>query len=312
MVNNNNNNINLVIKKISKIYDNLTDIKNILVEDYTNLYSIDTINQLLSEIYDLIIFIYKDIFLLNTSKSLIDYLQNIRINVNKINYIIRYILIYQYQRQATQTEDINYNIFDEQFLLSKEFYNYVSNDSSELQDLKKKLMNYYIMNNKFVLVYTTFDCELINDNFDIYCGIKYGLQIFINNEVIISKFVTKLKSVKKNSTNMVFDSYLTKKMKIFSTEQSSSTSSNSSKSKISSSLKLSNFLSKTHSCKIKKKPKKKKNFFYKKLINLKKKLINLISKIDIAQIIILILLFSLSIIKKNSTNYEKNNENLFL
>ncbi len=205
------NNNNLVIKKIAKIYDNLIDMKNTLVEEYTNIHSIEIFNQLLSECYDLIIAIHKDIFLSINSNCHTNDLQKIRTNINKINYIIRYILIYQYIHQNKHCDDINYNLFDEQFLISKEFYNYVSNDTTEIEDIKKKLINYCLVNDKFKLTFKTFDINSLTDDFDIYCSIKYVLQIFLNNEEIILKLIAYLKSNKKN----IFDSYLTKKKKLY-------------------------------------------------------------------------------------------------
>ena len=237
-----------ILNYINNIYDNLVDLKNIVMDEYTNPFSVDIFEPIFTEIYDIIRNIYLEQFYILNFSQLEDNLHLIRTDINKINFVIRYILIVQYLRNNINPDNINYDIFDNQFLLLKQYFTYISNDNEEIDDIVKKIINYNVLDDKFTLSISILNIDELENNIDVSCSLKYIFQIFLNTESAILKFISKIKLTDKVSNPNLKD-YLLRKEKITWNNKKCSKSNNSSSSKTSSK-------SSTSSSKSKKKIKK--------------------------------------------------------
>jgi len=184
---------NYLLKKyILKIIENINCMKNLFLDEYINVYSIEMFNELIMNNYNLISMIYDDKLICITLNTFLNILNLIRINMNKINYIIRYILIFQYKKMDQYQLNFNYDIFDTQFLSIGQYF-YISNDNNEMQSLLDQLINYKILDEKILLISLIFDMNSIDDNFDINCAIKYIFQLFLKIEINLLRLLANLK-----------------------------------------------------------------------------------------------------------------------
>ena len=210
-------------------------IKNMLIDDYTNIYSVDIFDQLFTDMYKCIIVITGDIFYIVNHSTFDEDLQQIRININRLNFLIRRILILQAKQQNLGQVGVLEDVFLTEFTVFKQFFNYTSNEPAEVQQFTDNLLKYCIMDEKYVLTTVTIDINTISETPDVCCSLKYIFQLLLNLEMYLSKIIPKIKSFDINGGCKINTQFNIKPPVLSSSSSSTSSSTKSSSTKSSSS-----------------------------------------------------------------------------
>jgi hypothetical protein len=151
----NSNDIKIIIQNFKNIYENNISAKDLYACEYNNPLSIDIFVPIILKNYLELKMVHRNKFVMNNIKFLYPSLKNLKVDLNRLGYIIQHFLYYYLIKNSSEETAVHtdcLNLIDI-FNINDPNFTYI-NDSSKDLILLEKIKDLKILDSKFEIVST--------------------------------------------------------------------------------------------------------------------------------------------------------------
>lgn len=149
----NSNDIKIIIQNFKNIYENNISAKDLYACEYNNPLSIDIFKPIILKNYLELKMVHRNKFVMNNIKLLYPSLKNLKVDLNRLGYIIQHFLYYYLIKNSSEETAVHtdcLNLIDI-FNINDPNFTYI-NDSSKDLILLEKIKDLKILDSKFEIV----------------------------------------------------------------------------------------------------------------------------------------------------------------
>lgn len=146
-------NIKIIIQNLKNIYENNISAKDIYACEYNNPLAIDIFLPIIQKNYSEIIMLHKNKFVLENIKLLYASLNNLKVDLNRLAYLIHYFLLYYLIKNNNEDNTLHLDCISliDIFNNIDSNFTYISDYSKDIV-LLEKIKNLKILDSKFTII----------------------------------------------------------------------------------------------------------------------------------------------------------------